>query len=60
MLVGITSFISSIGRHRPQDGLAGLIWMFGLAFLFTVPKFFFPGILVLIALSILVQKVIRW
>jgi hypothetical protein len=58
VLVGVTSFISAIARGRTKDGLGGLIWMFGLAFLFAVPKFFFPGILVLIALSLLVQKAI--
>jgi hypothetical protein len=59
VLVGVTSFISALARGRLQDGIGGLIWMLGLAFLFAVPKLFFPGILVLIALSMVLHKIFR-
>ncbi|PDV97202.1 zinc ribbon domain-containing protein [Candidatus Chloroploca asiatica] len=55
VVVGLTSFVSEALRGRYFNGLNSIIWLFGLALLFTIPRIFLPGILVLIALTVAVD-----
>lgn len=54
VLIGLTSLPSTIGRGDIEGGLQSFVWMCGLALLFSQPGLFFPGILILIGLSIMI------
>ncbi|MFV9506622.1 MAG: zinc ribbon domain-containing protein [Oscillochloridaceae bacterium umkhey_bin13] len=53
VVVGLASFVSEALRGRLFNALQGSFWMFGLAFLFTVPRLFIPGIIILVGVSVL-------
>lgn len=53
-LIGITSFVGSLGHGHPNKALSHLVWWGGLAFLFTT-KVFFPGILVLLFICMMLN-----
>ena len=54
VLIGFTSLPSTIGRGDIEGGLQSFVWMCGLALLFSQPGLFFPGILILVGISIMI------
>ena len=59
VLIGITSLPSTIGRGDYSSGLQSFLWMVGLALLFSQPGLFFPGILILTGISIMIGALER-
>lgn len=59
VVAGITDFVRKAGTGRAAGGLRSLLWLFGIAFLFFMPKLFWPGILVLVGLNVLLDMVLR-
>lgn len=55
VVIGLASFVSEATRGRLFNALQGSFWMFGLAFLFSVPRLFVPGIIILVGLSALLS-----
>lgn len=55
VLIGVTAFISEMGRGRQNNGLGALIFFCGLAFLFATGAFF-PGILILLGVMALLNS----
>ncbi|WP_298821700.1 zinc ribbon domain-containing protein [Chloroflexus sp.] len=56
MLLGIIQLIVHFQRGALISGIRNAIWLFGLGFLFLMPRLFFPGLLLLIGLSILLES----
>lgn len=50
LLIGITAFLTSMGRGQPRVGMQNLIWMAGLMILLSTGAFW-PGILILVGIS---------
>ncbi len=59
MILGIAQLIIYIRRGAPGPGLRNAIWLFGLGILFLVPRLFFPGMLLLVGLTLLIESW-RW
>lgn len=57
--IGLNSLVRDASRGRIAKGMRNVIWLFGLAFLFFMPKLFFPGILVLVGVSIALEMILR-
>ncbi len=55
IVCGLSSFLSAAGRGRMGGGLRSAIWLFGLTFLFSVPRLFVPGMIALVGLSIILN-----
>ena len=55
VVCGLSSFLSAAGRGRVGGGLSSALWLFGLAFLFTTPRLFVPGLITLIGLSMILN-----
>lgn len=53
VVIGLAGVPSSVANKGLWAGMQGLVWMVGLAILFTNPSMFFPGILIVIGLSII-------
>jgi hypothetical protein len=55
IIFGVVAFVVEALRGRYLSGLRGVIWLFGLAFIFMVPRLIWPGIVILIGLSVLLD-----
>lgn len=58
-MIGLAGLPSSIAHKGFWAGIQGLVWMAGLAILFTRPGWFFPGILIVAGLSIIVGALVQ-
>lgn len=58
IVIGLANFMRVASRGRIIQGMRNIFWLFGLAFLFMMPRLFFPGIFVLVALSALLEAMI--
>lgn len=52
LVIGASTFAGAVVKRSVWSALSGLVWLFGLAFLFT-NGFWWPGILILIGLSMI-------
>lgn len=59
IICGLVAFAAEAMRGRYLRGLSGVVWLFGLAFIFTVPRLMLPGIFVLVGLSVLLEMARR-
>lgn len=55
VLIGVTAFMSEMGRGHKNNGLGALVFFCGLAFLFGTGAFF-PGILILLGVMALLNS----
>ncbi|MCS6889355.1 zinc ribbon domain-containing protein [Chloroflexus sp.] len=59
MVLGIAQLIFHFRRGTLAAGMRNAIWLFGLGVLFLIPRLFFPGLLVLVGLTLLLESW-RW
>lgn len=59
MVLGIAQLIFHFQRGAIAAGMRNAIWLFGLGILFLMPRLFFPGLLLLVGLTFLMESW-RW
>lgn len=59
MVLGIAQLIFHFQRGAIAAGMRNAIWLFGLGILFLMPRLFFPGLLLLVGLTFLLESW-RW
>jgi ribosomal protein L40E len=55
VVCGLSSFVYGAIRGRVLSAVDNTLWLFGLAFLFTVPRLWLPGLIILIGMSVLIS-----
>jgi ribosomal protein L40E len=59
IVIGLANFVRLAGNDRVLPGVRNLLWFFGLALIFVVPRLFLPGMLVMIGLNAMISNMIR-
>ncbi|MGB9739015.1 MAG: zinc ribbon domain-containing protein [Chloroflexus aggregans] len=56
MVIGIAQLIFHIRRGTIRSGMRNAIWLFGMGVLFLIPRLLFPGLIVLVGLTLLLES----
>lgn len=55
VVVGIATYVREVARGRIRQAFSSTIWLFGIAFLISVPRLLVPGLIILVGVSILLN-----
>jgi hypothetical protein len=55
IVIGLSSFARAAVRGRAAAGLGAVLWLFGLAVLFSIPRLLVPGLIAIAGISVLLH-----